>query len=539
MEIFGGFTAEVDGDNVILRRHTRRIRATTPMNINVEWFPEGVPNHNWIQELSLDSQGSTVLSAGDWYHHIADENSIISVNNLCLRWENELIHEFGKARNFHIIKFCDVQYDGDNGHRVSIRFGGEDLFGNPFEDNQTTLNFDEISPFRVIKEIEDVFPPLCQFQFENPPTEEFLIPLGVSRCERFLDQFRFSISYDGTAPSLTSKRVSEAIKVVSEITQEHNKVTLTLANGDRNVISIRSTLEVPDDIIDCVRALDKELRGFVFAEEVNFAQVRPTNFVFGKGVYDAHRLILERSMEKVRNNIRYYDVISRIETDRLVVSDIRGWEVAEAPDGARTQHILILKATVENKFTGDTENVQANIKFLDRLPKHKEQIDHFIPFFGDEEKRVDYYHSISRPGATKVEINLSQSLSTLFDLEVTEAIFSMCPFTLTLFDAKMHTPIGPLPPELIQSPTPNLTHVEQLNLIEKWGRDWDEQVHTFGFWDNKYLDLLLDEIESVESFNLESFDRFKIKIDQSFAEERITDAMWSMAVDLAKQKMTI
>lgn len=532
-----GFIVSVDGDRVIFHRNTRRIRATTPLRINVEWSAEGMTEFSRTQEFLLNPQGSNILSADNWYNLISDEKSIISVNNLCLKWENELIHDFGKARNFHVIKSCEVLCDGDNGHKVSIRLAGEDMFGNPLENTQKTLIYD-LSSYKVIKEIGDFFPSLCQFQFENPPTREFLISLGDSHCGRFRDYERFSISYDGTAPNITSEKISEALQVVTNLSHENDTVAVTFANGERHVISIRSTLVNPDELYDSVKDLDEALSGFVFAEDVNFGQVAPTNFIFSNGVHDAHRLILERSMEKEHYNVRYVEFHPKIETDKLVVSEIKGWEISDAPHDAETLHFLVLKATLENKFTGKTKNVQAKIKFLNRIPTHKKQIHHFIPFFGDEAERLDYYHSISGDGATRVGINLSQSLSTLFDLECTEAEFSMCPFTLTLFDARMGTPIGPLPPELIQSPTPNLTHVEQLTLIEKWGRGWEERLVAFGFWDNKYLDPFLDEIESVDSFNPESFERFQEKINQAFAEERITDEMLSIAVDMAKQKLT-
>lgn len=531
-----GFTATVDGDEVILSRQTNRIRATTPMELDLEWHPAGMPESAITQKWHLQPGASISVSIKDWYNVVKGETSLISADSLYLKWNDEVIHDFGWIRNFYLIKSCEIRYDDDDGHLVTIRLEGEDEFRDPMNDWKKVLRFDNLSPYRLTQDIRDSFPPLCRFQFETPPTKELCIREGESQCGRFWNDVKFLVSYEEMIPSLNYERLSESVANVIRINHNNDTAQLTFENGVREEISIVTTLESPDNLPKVVNELENELKKHVFHEDVEFVEGATTNFTFRKGVHDAHRLVLKKSAERTRNNLRFFDFHPEVEISRLVVSKITGWEVVEAPANSEVTHHLLLKALLVNKFSGETKPAQASIKFLYDLQLHEKQIQHFIPFFGQQSGKLEYYASISTQDSARVEIDLGRPLSILFGLREAKVIFQLCPYTLNLFAHPNNTSLGLIPPELIMTNAPKWTQVARLKKLEEWGRGWGDLLINLGFCENKYLDVYLNEIALMGPLDPESLEKFKEKLEDAITEEKITDSMKNTAYDMAKEK---
>ena len=65
-------------------------------------------------------------------------------------------------------------------------------------------------------------------------------------------------------------------------------------------------------------------------------------------------------------------------------------------------------------------------------------------------------------------------ISERFDLDISEALYNICPFTLRIF--KSGKEVGLLPAAFASRENLNWTHVDRIEALEEWGDKWEKEI---------------------------------------------------------------
>ena len=524
--ILEGFRCDVSEKRVVVHRHTNRIRAVRPLSLEVSWDASG--GGGVTSKRNLYSSAPAVFEVRDWIEGLGETDAIVSTEQLLLFINGTRVHDFGPARNHHLIHQCLIEYQAEPAPSVSLSLQGEDQNGAPLINWRRVKQIDNMSPHRIKREILDLLPPLRKINLKSASTEQLTVPLGTSSCKRFFDECILTVDYDGDrAPWINYSRSSHFVKNIQSLNIENDNLLVRYENGKPSQVRIRHHLKSVADLAPSVKKLQLDMNAYALPVHVGLEGEYVIDITFDKEPPTGHRMVLRKSETLQHNNLAYQEIEVDVEVARPVVVEITKLCFTV---GDENHHNLKISAILKNKFTGETGQGSTQLENLHRFDQHWKRLQ-FLTNSDTNDDALAYYQSITPKEFHLLDLDLAPMISKRFDLDISEAMYKICPFTLTVF--KSGHEVGRLPAEFARRENLNWTHVNRID-ARRWGERWKKEIQSLGFRPRKYCNSLKVLVEWKDFYG-QNEDNSNKKLTIG-TQGLITDEMWQELYERMESK---
>ena len=427
--VLDGFRCAVSEERVFVHRHTNRIRAVRPLPLEVSWHAAG--GDDVVQQRNLHSSAPEVFEVRDWLDGLSETDALVSTEQLLLFINGTRVHDFGPARNHHLIHQCLIEYQADPVPSVSLSIQGEAEDGTVLANWRRVKQIQTMSPYNIKRAILDLLPPMRKIDLRSTSTEQLTVPLGISSCNRFSEECILTVDYerDG-APWINYSRSSHFVRNIQSLTINNDNLLVRYENGEPSQVRIRHHLKSVDDLTPSIKKLQLDLNAYALPEHIELEGECVIDINFDEEPPTGHRMVLRKGETLQHDNLAYQEIEVDVEVARPVVMDITNLCFKE---GNNNHYNLEISANLKNKFTGETSEKSTQLKNIHIFARHWKRLQYLIPTFGTHNDALAYYRSITPKEFHLLPFDLAPMISERFDLDISEALYNICPFTLRIF----------------------------------------------------------------------------------------------------------